>query len=56
MSLTGRTAIITGGSRGIGRDVALAFARHGIPFGPLCFRSISAVYTLLKTPKKVATS
>lgn len=28
-SLAGRTAIVTGGSRGIGRAVALAFAEHG---------------------------
>lgn len=27
--LTGRTAIITGGSRGLGREMALAFADHG---------------------------
>ena len=27
--LTGRTAIITGGSRGLGREMALAFAEHG---------------------------
>lgn len=27
--LTGRTAIITGGSRGLGREMALAFAQHG---------------------------
>jgi NAD(P)-dependent dehydrogenase (short-subunit alcohol dehydrogenase family) len=28
-SLAGRTAIITGGSRGLGREMALAFAEHG---------------------------
>ena len=28
-SLVGRTAIITGGSRGLGREMALAFAEHG---------------------------
>ena len=27
--LTGRTAIITGGSRGLGKEMALAFAKHG---------------------------
>ena len=28
-SLEGKTAIITGGSRGLGREMALAFAEHG---------------------------
>ena len=28
-SLQGRTAIVTGGSRGLGREIALAFAAHG---------------------------
>ena len=28
-SLEGKTAIITGGSRGLGREMALAFAQHG---------------------------
>jgi NAD(P)-dependent dehydrogenase (short-subunit alcohol dehydrogenase family) len=27
--LTGRVAVITGGSRGLGKEMALAFARHG---------------------------
>ena len=27
--LTGRVAIVTGGSRGLGREMALAFAAHG---------------------------
>ncbi|MDE0067322.1 MAG: glucose 1-dehydrogenase [Acidimicrobiaceae bacterium] len=27
--LTGRTAVVTGGSRGLGREIVLAFAEHG---------------------------
>ncbi len=27
--LTGRVAVVTGGSRGLGREMVLGFARHG---------------------------
>jgi 3-oxoacyl-[acyl-carrier protein] reductase len=36
-SLEGRVAVVTGGSRGIGRAIALALARHGASIA-ICYR------------------
>ena len=42
LNLTGRNAIITGGSRGIGRSIALAFARAGANVS-ICARGEAAL-------------
>ena len=36
MTLQGKTGLITGASRGIGRAIALAFAREGANVADLC--------------------
>ena len=37
LTLTGRVAVVTGGSRGIGRPIALALARRGAAVA-ICYR------------------
>ena len=50
LSLDGKTAVITGGSKGIGRAIALAFAEHGADVA-IVARSMDA---LAKTQKEIA--
>src|SRR5262249_22522070 len=41
LGLTGKRALVTGGSRGIGRAIALGLARHGVTVAA-CYRQESA--------------
>src|SRR5262245_65679010 len=46
ISLQGKRAVVTGGSRGIGRSIALAFARAGAAVS-ICARGQAALDTTL---------
>ena len=47
LDLTGKVAIVTGGSRGIGRSIAKTFADHGAKV-VITSRKLIAAETLLK--------
>lgn len=49
LGLSGRTAVVTGASRGIGRAIALALAREGV-FVVLVARGIEALRSSSPTP------
>ena len=51
LGLTGKTAIITGGSTGIGRATALAFAREGANVA-ICARSEENIAKVVETAEK----
>ena len=51
LGLKGKTAIVTGGSTGIGRATALAFAREGVNVA-ICARSADNVAEVVETAKK----
>ena len=48
LQLTGKRALVTGGSRGIGRAAVLALARHGVSVAA-CFQRESEAVTTLAT-------
>lgn len=48
MQLKGKTAIVTGGSRGIGRSIALELASKGANIAVNCTKSIESAETLIK--------
>jgi 3-oxoacyl-[acyl-carrier protein] reductase len=52
-SLTGKTALITGGSRGIGRAIALALARVGCNIAVNYFRSANEAATVVQEVRNI---
>lgn len=55
IDLTGKVALITGGSRGIGRAAALLFAEHGADVAANYQRDTNAADSILKELKKYGT-
>jgi len=51
--LTGKTAWVTGASRGIGRAIALAFAQHGARV-IMCARTKEALFSTLEEARKIS--
>ena len=56
MQLKGKTAIVTGGSRGIGRSIALELASKGANVVINCTKSIESAETVIKEIKEMGVS
>lgn len=52
-SLKGKTALITGGARGIGKATALKLAEHGCDIAIIYFNSSDEAESLVKTIKEL---
>ena len=56
MQLKGKTAIVTGGSRGIGKSIAIELASRGANIAINCTKSIESAETVIKEIQKMGVS